>query len=286
MINQWRQQAPWIYQSQIEQDLILSRALIALYQDERIQHALAFRGGTALNKLFVNPAARYSEDLDFVQINNEPIGHILTAIRNVLDPWLGVARWKQGDRSVKLIYRFQSEDNPSIPLRLKIEINTVEFFTLFGYKNYEYSVDSKWFTGKANIKTYELEELMGTKLRALYQRLKGRDLFDLWLGITKLSMDCKKVVHVFNEYNKINKTTISRAEFEKNLIPKMKVHEFIDDVKVLLSDEIYWNPQHAYSFVMEHLVSQLPGKPWKELSVIPKQKNSKANLSEPIISST
>src|SRR5579872_123477 len=179
-VKQWRQQAPWIYQSQVEQDLILSRALVALYQNKLIQQTLAFRGGTALNKLFIKPAARYSEDLDFVQVNDEPIGHILTAIRQVLDPWLGNARWKQGGRSVKLIYRFQSEDTPPVPLRLKIEINTIEFFTLYGYENYSHEVDSRWFSGQANIRSYQLEELMGTKLRALYQRSKGRDLFDLW----------------------------------------------------------------------------------------------------------
>ena len=32
--------------------------------------------------------------------------------------------------------------------------------------------------------TFKIDELMGTKLRALYQRTKGRDLFDLWLALT------------------------------------------------------------------------------------------------------
>lgn len=263
IIKQWRQQAPWVYQSQVEQDLILSRALIALYQHELIQESLAFRGGTALNKLFIKPAARYSEDIDLVQVNDEPIGHILTAIRQVLDPWLGEARWKQGPRSVKLIYRFQSEDNPPVPLRLKIEINTTEFFTLYGYQQHEYAIDSRWFADHAKIKTYQLEELMGTKLRALYQRLKGRDLFDLWLGITKLNMNCEKVIDAFNHYNKANSVVISRAEFEKNLIPKMKTHEFIGDVKTLLSDTIDWDSEHAYSSVMKFLVSKLSGQPLK-----------------------
>lgn len=266
LIKEWRQQAPWIYQSQVEQDLILSRALVALYEDRSIQESLAFRGGTALNKLYIKPAARYSEDLDFVQVNDEPIGHILSAVRKVLDPWLGTARWKQGPRSAKLIYRFQSEDTPSVPLRLKIEINTTEFFTFYGYKHHEYRIESRWFTGQSTIKTFQLEELMGTKLRALFQRLKGRDLFDLWLGITKLNMNCEKVLSTFNHYNKANNIIISRAEFEKNLIPKMKVHEFIGDVGILLSDDLDWNPEQAYSSVMQQLISKLPGQPWKELN--------------------
>lgn len=76
--------ANWLYQSQVEQDLVLSRALVNLYQYEVIQKALAFRGGTALNKLFVDQPARYSEDLDFVLIQDAPIGYILTAIRDSL----------------------------------------------------------------------------------------------------------------------------------------------------------------------------------------------------------
>lgn len=262
-ITQWRKQASWIYQSQIEQDLVLSRALIALYQHEGIQKTLAFRGGTALNKLFVDKPARYSEDLDFVLIQDEPIGHVLTAIRDALDPWLGQARWKQSDRSARLIYRFQSEDQPPVSLRLKIEINTVEAFTLFGYQHKEYVVDNQWFSGKAIINTYCIEELMGTKLRALYQRAKGRDLYDLWLGIEHLNMDCEKVLKAFHHYNQFNKISISRAEFEKNLLLKMQMQEFLKDATLVLANSAHWNPIAGAELVMKRLIEKLPGEPWK-----------------------
>jgi len=157
-IIQWRQHAPWIFQSQIEQDLVLSRALVALFQNPVIRESLAFRGGTALNKLYCPISARYSEDLDLVQIKDAPIGDVMTAIHKVLDPWLGSARWKQNARSVRFIYRFQSEDEPTIPLRLKIEINTVEPFTVFGFKDKTYEVDNRWYSGAACIRTYNLEE--------------------------------------------------------------------------------------------------------------------------------
>ncbi len=265
IIKQWRQQAPWVYQSQVEQDLVLSRALVSLYQNELIRDSLAFRGGTALNKLFITPAARYSEDIDLVQVNDEPIGHIFTAIRGVLDPWLGSARWSQNANSARFIYRFQSEDTPAVPLRLKIEINTKEFFSLYGYQNYSYAIESRWFSGQSNIKSYQLEELMGTKLRALYQRTKGRDLFDLWLGITKLNMDCSQVIESFAHYNKTNDISISRAELESNLTPKMNTVEFTADISPLLSEGIDWNPEEAYALVMDQLIAKLPGRPWKKL---------------------
>ena len=109
-IKHWRQKVNWLFDRQVEQDLVISRALVALYDHPEIVASLAFRGGTALNKLFFSPATRYSEDLDFVQINDEPIGKTLSNIRSVLDPWLGEARWSQKQRSVKLVYRFASED--------------------------------------------------------------------------------------------------------------------------------------------------------------------------------
>ena len=46
-----------------------------------------------------------------------------------------------------------------------------------------------WFSGHAKVLTFPLEELLGTKLRVLSQRRKGRDLFDLWLGLEHLAAD-------------------------------------------------------------------------------------------------
>ena len=63
-ITQWRERAPWSEDFQVEQDLVISRALVALYSDPVLAEALAFRGGTALYKLYLTPPARYSEDID------------------------------------------------------------------------------------------------------------------------------------------------------------------------------------------------------------------------------
>src|SRR3990167_9845046 len=148
-ISDWRQTAPWPRSAMVEQDLVISRALIELYNNLEIKNSLAFRGGTALNKLFFKPAARYSEDLDFVQIRNESIGETLSNIRSVLDPWLGQARWTQKKWSAKLFYRFISTDN--LALRLKIEINTIESFSIAGFQNHGFSVQSPWYSGNAQI---------------------------------------------------------------------------------------------------------------------------------------
>jgi len=118
-VTAWRAQAPWPSDAQIEQDLVLSRALVELYERPQVAAALAFRGGTALHKLFLETPGRYSEDIDLVQIEAGPIGPVLAEIRAALDPWLGDPRRRQSADSVKLIYRFESTGLPVQPVRLK-----------------------------------------------------------------------------------------------------------------------------------------------------------------------
>lgn len=179
-VTAWRAHAPWPSDAQIEQDLVLSRALVELHERPQVAAALAFRGGTALHKLFFETPGRYSEDIDLVQIEAGPIGPVLAEIRTALDPWLGDPRWRQSADSVKLIYRFESTGLPVQPVRLKIEIDTREHFSVRGLRSRDFVVDTQWYSGRAGVTTYDPEELLGTKLRALCQRSKGRDLFDVW----------------------------------------------------------------------------------------------------------
>lgn len=91
-VTAWRFHAPWVSDHQVEQDLVISRALTQIFSVAETARRLAFRGGTALYKLYLQPAARYSEDIDLVQAAAEPIGDTFDAVRSVLDPWLGSPR--------------------------------------------------------------------------------------------------------------------------------------------------------------------------------------------------
>lgn len=111
-IAKWKDQAPWSTNEQIEQDLIISRALVSIFSDDFLKENLAFRGGTALHKLYLKPAIRYSEDIDLVQIKNGPIKNILDRIDKVIDffeePW--VVRQKASNNTI--LFRFTSEYPP------------------------------------------------------------------------------------------------------------------------------------------------------------------------------
>ncbi len=184
-ITEWRNVAPWQQSEMVEQDLLLSRVLIELYNHPKLAESLAFRGGTALHKLFLQPAARYSEDIDLVQVRPEPIGNTINAIRELLDPLLGTPQRKLGSNLVTLKYKFNPEDLPNVSKKLKIEINSREHSSLLGFQKKYFSVNSRWFSGETSILTYSLDELLGSKMCALYGRKKGRDLFDLHIGLQK-----------------------------------------------------------------------------------------------------
>ena len=258
-ITEWRQSAPWVDDAQIEQDLVISRALVELFSNPTIAKALAFRGGTALYKLHVTPALRYSEDIDLVQVRAESAGPLMDAMRAVLDPWLGAPRWKQTEGRVTFVYRFLSEAAPPLPMRLKVEINTREHFAVHGFIEHPFEVQSRWFRGSCRIQTYTLDELLATKLRALYQRRKGRDLFDLEVGLNQSGVDPARIVDAFLRYMEHGGHRISRAQFQQNLDAKLADATFMADMSPLLADGQRWDPIRAATRVSGELILRLPG---------------------------
>ena len=175
-ITSWSKHVPWKSNEQVEQDLIISRALVDLFSEKLLSENLAFRGGTALHKLFLLPQARYSEDIDLVQLKPAPIGIVLDLIKKRLS-YLGKPKVNQHKRNNTIIFSFESEIPPVVQLKLKIEINCREHFIIYNIEKKPFKVKSNWFSGRCEITTYCLEELLGSKIRALYQRKKGRDLF-------------------------------------------------------------------------------------------------------------
>jgi predicted nucleotidyltransferase component of viral defense system len=102
-IQAWSTRAPWPDSRQIEQDLIICRALCDLFNSPSLSGKITFRGGTAINKLLFEKPLRYSEDIDLIQAQPEPIRETLAAIREALS-WLGKFSYDQGTHSTHLIF--------------------------------------------------------------------------------------------------------------------------------------------------------------------------------------
>jgi predicted nucleotidyltransferase component of viral defense system len=258
-VTHWRNNyAPWPLDEQVEQDLVISRALVELFDEPDIAASFAFRGGTALHKLHLAPAVRYSEDIDLVQVVAGPIGPLLDVIRTRLG-WLGSAKYKQTQNMCTLAFRFETDTKPSIRMRLKVEINTREAFTTHGVIDRPFEVDSPWFDGAATLRTFTLEELLGTKLRALYQRRKGRDAFDLAHALDRQpQLERQAVVDSFTAYMARGGSLPSHTMFERNLAEKRANAAFMSDMDALLHPQYgHYDPARALDRIEAEFLSLL-----------------------------
>lgn len=250
-VIEWQHSAPWIADEQIEQDLILSRILICIYQNEYLNEQLLFRGGTALNKLFFTDPVRYSEDLDFVQVKPGPIKEIVKTIQGLIDPWLGKSSTQSRKDGFRIYYQFVPESDPEGNKRIKIEINTREHFAVFPINKIKFSVSSSWYTNECELNTYQLDELLGTKLRALYQRKKGRDLFDLGWAIQNQDVDHNKIVTAFKAYMKFQGNSVTAKQYLQNLEDKMNDYTFRHDLDNYLHSDVEYDLQKAFENVKQ-----------------------------------
>ena len=262
-IVQWRsEQAPWALDEDVEQDLIISRALVDLFSEPLIAANLVFRGGTALNKLYFRPATRYSEDIDLVQVVAGEIGPILTAIRQRLD-WLGKAKYESSEKLVTLTFRFETESLPVMPRKLKVEINTREHFSVEPLVKVPFEVAApNWsgYSGTAEIVTYTFEELLATKLRALYERRKGRDVFDLAYALQRdPAPDLSKIVACFGRYTRDRIRRISRADLLADLNEKCAFPGYLEEVSAFLAPGVHFD-RDADPERVRKLIAMLPDK--------------------------
>lgn len=254
-IAKWQQYAPWREFAQVEQDLIISRALVEIFSDEFLRKNLAFRGGTALHKLYLNPAPRYSEDIDLVQVKPGPIKPIMHRIGEIITFFEEKRATQVRGHGAKALYRFTSEYE-ELKMRLKIEINCKEHFNVLSWVDFPFSVKSDWFSGNAQIRTYNINELLGTKLRALYQRSKGRDLFDLNYARLNVELDYEKIIVCFKEYITFatGKRAPSKKEFLLNIEEKEKNPLFKGDMEALLRSGIEYSQEEAFDWLKNELL--------------------------------
>lgn len=266
-LEAWARTAPWVDERQVEQDLIICRALCDLFNSPALKGRIAFRGGTAINKLLFPEPLRYSEDIDLVQTRPEPIGKTIDAIREAL-AWLGVPARKVAAHSLHLNYRFNPEGAPDERLLLKVEMNTREHANLMGLREMPFDVRNGWYSGACDITTFAPEELFGTKLRALLQRRKNRDLFDLHHGLESLGLDARMVIMAFDHYLGLEGTTITRAHAEERMLKKL-IASLTDDIGPLLPAGRRFEEADAiaaFENVWRKVIAHLPGDAWKRTS--------------------
>ncbi len=147
-----------------------------------------------MHKLHLPQPLRYSEDLDYVRTSKSGIKELTTTLTE-LGEGLGFEVRTRVTEHPKVLWRTTAQTG--IPLRLKIEVNTHERSPALPHLNHPYAVRSAWWSGQSDVRTFQRVELVATKIRALYQRSKGRDLFDLWLALDQLALDPNGILAAF-----------------------------------------------------------------------------------------
>ncbi|MCG2760975.1 MAG: nucleotidyl transferase AbiEii/AbiGii toxin family protein [Candidatus Delongbacteria bacterium] len=123
---------------------------------------------------------------------------------------------------------------------------------------FPFEVENGWFSGKTAIRTYNLNELLGTKLRALYQRSKGRDLFDIYYSNLMYDLNYDQILTCYNKYMTFSAgKPPSKKEFLLNIKDKENDPNFSGDMTALLRTGINYDQSAAVLWLKKELIDRM-----------------------------
>jgi len=271
-LTAWQAYAPWPKRSQLEQDLRLSRGVAAIFTDDVLREHLAMRGGTVLHKAHLAPAARYSEDIDLVLVKametetlERHLNRVLVPVLGraseslIADAWLAIRNVLRPSKILRMAYKF-------VPLGLqreetiKVEVNLNEAASLYPLVDVMLdTLDEDGEHAQTTVRSYDLNEMLGTKTRALMQREQGRDLFDLahaWqisaVGKTPYAVEGAKAMQAFIWYLEKEGTQLGAREANAQLDARLAKTGFRRDMDTLLRPGLpAFDVDHAAEIVRE-----------------------------------
>jgi len=265
---------PWPSLRQVEQDLLLSQAMLAIFGDAFLKPELAMRGGTVLHKVHLAPPARYSEDIDLVAVGKRPGEHLRAGLKRVLLPVLGKHKrdaWEEvklavrnaarPSRILRLAYEVVPAAEPGPPLAVVVEVNVTERAPYRPVVERPFELPFRGGVVAEQVRSFELDEMLGTKLRALLQRRRGRDLFDLYWAMRAeagLQVEPARIVESFEHYLRREGARARRAAFLERFDGHLADDGFLHDMETLLRAGLEYDPRAAGAFVRERLLSLLP----------------------------
>jgi len=235
-----------------EQDCRLVRTLETIYADAFLAPRLGIKGGTALNKLYLKRTPRLSVDLDFNHLGSKQevlrerreICERLTKLLQAQDPSYNVGckrRYEQTTLTVK--YRAVT----GVRAHLKVEVSHVERFPILEGLTLRLEAPDTSF----KVTSYKLEELVATKLRALFERLKGRDVYDLYYA-AQLRQDWVAVRKLFLYYFYRSRKVFNPKVYFKNISEKYQAGRYVDDVSAFIRPDSSFVLSKAIDKILIH----------------------------------
>jgi len=224
--------------SMLEKDYVLGWILYGISKSS-IGNKLAFKGGTALSKIYFPGKWRLSEDLDFTLIDDIGWGNIIDVLKNEVPGLV------QDAIGISISLRPKPHTNPDYlqakmkyigpvnPNTVKIEVTREKFQG----ELIEKLVPKKFDYPQFSVKVYSLENIIAEKTRAIIERGYIRDYYDVWRLLKTQKHDRRKTKELFLEKCKANGITYTGIDqfFPKNIVTELE--KYLDTGLTRLSRE-------------------------------------------------
>jgi predicted nucleotidyltransferase component of viral defense system len=228
----------------IEKDYMLGWLLAGISQHAELSNNWIFKGGTCLKKCY-SETYRFSEDLDFTLTQPEHQNKdFLINIFKEIATWIYDATGIEVPREM---IRFDIYKNPGerisvegriyykgplgfsgAPPRIKLDLTAKEAFVLDQVNREVHHPYSDKPEGGIHIQCYCLEEVFAEKIRALAERLRPRDLYDV-IHLYRRNIASQDRKLIFSTLKK-------KCEFKEIPVPTMKILESKPERAELVSE--------------------------------------------------
>lgn len=174
-----------------EKDYFLALVSKIIY-DSSLRDKLVFKGGTALHHCYLNQM-RFSEDLDFTSLDRDIT---INDVKKVLEPYEFLSIKKEYTSNATIKLERLTYNGPLGQLNsLKVEIDFIQNVILpakdLEYKNI-WKVDTK-------VKVMDIREMVAEKIRAISDRARYRDFYDLFQILKNYQIDLKEITELIKQ---------------------------------------------------------------------------------------
>ena len=202
---------------------------------------MVLKGGTGIRKIYIKNY-RFSDDLDFTlleMINADTLAKLTEEAVVEAKEESGVTfgseiRIEENLNGFVVTIYFQILRSSGTPLKIKLDLTSHEKERILlpvENRNILHPYSDKC---QFQIKAYSLEEIMAEKMRSLFERIRPRDLYDVW-----------------NLHNKINKVRVSSILSEKCRSKNVKL-----DISSLENRKLDF--ANAWKSSLSHQLKDLP----------------------------
>ena len=246
----------------IEKDYVIGWTLWGIGSNPQLSNSWAFKGGTCLKKCYIE-TYRFSEDLDFTVLPSGPseAGRVIPILKDALervyeesgidfqgrDP---VVRTRPDGRSAEGRIYYRGPRNAPGVASLRLDLTTEEQVVLPTVLRPIFHPYSDALPGPAKVRCYGFEEAFAEKLRAMGERARPRDLYD--------------IISLFWRRDTLPKPNLIRSVYEEKCESK--------GVEVFTSEAIQASPfrkglEGEWGNMLAHQLPALPPFPalWEEL---------------------